>query len=200
MAADDTATRPAASVIKLRLRWLLIVVAVMAVLTAGWPLLNRAVANRRPLAAGAHLTVGTAPSSSAVITVGPGWSLLSAQSNPMLGYMLEHGPIQLSINHVALVAGDQVPDLWRGLRDILAVSDPGVRLSRPVLIVRDHRVRAITGAVIGTRLAGTATIVPGPSRKFGIEMIALAPRGTSAARRLLAIMVMRSLRFTARSP
>lgn len=200
MAAEETATSPAASVIKLRLRWLLIVVAVMAVLTAGWPLLNMAVANRRPLAAGSHLTVGTGPSSSAVITVGPGWSLLSAQSNPMLGYVLQHGQIQLSINHVALVAGNQVPRLWRGLREILALSDPGVRLTRPVLIMRDHKLRAITGAIIGTRLVGSASIVPGPSRQFGIEMIALAPRGTNAARRLLAIMVMRSLRFPAPSP
>jgi hypothetical protein len=64
-----------------------------------------------------------------------------------------------------------------------------------VLIRIDHRVRAITGVVASTDLVGTATIVPGPSRQFGIEMTALAPRRTRAAARLLAIMVMRTLRF-----
>ena len=103
MAADETARRPAASATKLRLRWLVIVVAVMALLTAGWPLLNIAVANRHPLAAGARLTVGTSPSNSAVVTVGAGWSLLSEQSNPMQGYLLQRGRVELSITHVVLV-------------------------------------------------------------------------------------------------
>ncbi len=196
MAADDAPRQPAASATKLRLRWLVIVVAVMALLTAGWPLLNIAVANQHPLAKGARLTVGTSPSNSAVVTVGAGWSLLSEQTNPMAEFLLQRGRVELSITHVVLVGGGQVPHMWAGLRQILSVSHPGIRLTKPVLVTGPGGLRAITGRIYGGRLIGTATIVPGPSRDFGIEMVVLAPRATRAAMRLAAIQVMSSLRFT----
>jgi hypothetical protein len=195
VAADETAQRPTASATKLRLRWLVIVVAVMAVLTAGWPLLNTTVADRHPLAAGSRLTVGTSPSSG-VVTVGTGWSLLSAQSNPAQGYLLQRGNLQLSITHVGLLDRVQLPQMWHGLLRILSVSNPGVRFSNPAFITTSHGLRAITSVVIGQRQIGTATIVRGPSGTFGIEMLALAPRGTSRALHAAAARVMVSLRFT----
>jgi hypothetical protein len=197
VATDETSPRPATSATRLRLRWLVIVVALMALLTAGWPLLNSAVANRQPLAAGSRLTVGTGPASSAVVTVGSGWSLLPAQSNPMQGYLLQRGDLRLSITHVALVGRDQVPRMWEGLRRILAVSDPGARLSKPTYITGTSGLRAITGVMTGPRVIGAATIVPGPSRQFGIEMVVVAPRRAMAAMRAAAVRVMTSLRFTA---
>jgi hypothetical protein len=198
VAAEDTSPRPAATATRLRLRWLVIVVAVMALLTAGWPLLNSAVTNRQPLAAGSRLTVGTNPANSAVLTVrGAGWAELSDQSNPMQKYLLQRGKLELTIRHVLLAGRDQVPRLWQGLRQIISVTNPGLRLSRPVYITTGHRLRAITGLMTGAGIAGTATIVPGPSRGFGIEMIALAPRGTGEAVRAAAVAIMTSLRFTA---
>ncbi len=197
MAADDTASLPTASATKLRLRWLVIVVAVMALLTAGWPLLNVAVANRHRLATGSRLSVGTSPSNSAMFTVGAGWSLLSEQSNPTQGYLLQHGRVELSITRVVLVGRNQVPGMWAGLREILSVRHPGVRLTKPVLITFAGGLRAITAGISGPRLIGTATIVPGPSREFAIEMVVLAPRGTGAAMRFVAFQVVSSLRFTA---
>jgi hypothetical protein len=191
--ADETAQRPTVRATKLRLRWLVIVVAVMAVLTAGWPLLNMTVANRHPLAAG-RLTVGTRPSTG-VVTVGPGWSLLSAQSNPAQGYLIQRGNLQLSITHVGLLNREQLPEMWRGLMRILSVSNPGIRFSKPAFITR-HGVRAITSVVTDKRQIGTATIVRGPSGTFGIEMLALAPRGTSGALHAAAARVMASLTLT----
>jgi hypothetical protein len=199
VAADETARRPATSATKLRLRWLVIVVAIMALLTAGWPLLNMAVANRRPLAAGSRLTVGPAPGNSAVVTVGAGWYVLPAQSNPTQGYVLHEGNLDLSITHVSMVNHGQAPLMWRGLRRILSVSHPGARLSRPVHITFGHGLRAITGVVVGSHFIGTATIFPGPSRQFAIEMIVFAPLKTSPALRAAAVSVIRSLVFTAES-
>jgi hypothetical protein len=195
VAADGKAERPTVSATKLRLRWLVIVVAVMAVLTAGWPLLNASVANRHPLAAGSRLTVGTSPSSG-VVTVGAGWSLLSDQSNPTQGYLLQRGNLQLSITHVGLLNRVQLPQIWRGLMQILSVSNPGIRFSRPAFITTRHGLHAITTVVTGRRQIGSATIVRGPSGTFGIEMLALAPRGTSGALHAAAARVMVSLIFT----
>lgn len=194
MAADQTAQRPAVSATKLRLRWLVIVVAVMAVLTAGWPLLDMTVADQHPLAAGSRLTVGTSPGSGVVI-VGAGWSLLSEQSNPTQGYLLQHGKLQLSITHVGLLNREQLPQMWRGLMQILSVSNPGIRFSKPAFITTRHGLRAITSLVTGSGQIGTATIVRAPSGNFGIEMLDLAPRGTSPALHVAAARVMVSLMF-----
>jgi hypothetical protein len=200
VAADETARSPDASTTKLRLRWLAVVVAIMAVLTAGWPLLNMAVSDGQPLAAGSQLTVGPGPGSSGIVTVGAGWSLLQAESDSMRTYLIRRGRLVLSIMHVGLVNGEQVPQLWEGLRQTLSLSDPRVRLSRPVFMTRDHGLTVITGLVSSPRLIGSATIYPGPSRQFAIEMVVVAPRGTSAALRAAAAGVITSLRFTMSRP
>jgi hypothetical protein len=199
VAADQIETRPAVSTTRRRLRWLAIVVAIMALLTAGWPLLNSAVDNRQPLAAGSRLTVGTAPASAADVTVGPGWSVLPAQSNPVQGYVLQKGGLLLYLTHVSLVDRNQVQRLWPGLRRILSVNHPGSRLSRPAFITTAHGLLAFTGVVVGTRVTGTATIFPGPSREFAIVIIALAPRHTSPALRAATARIIASLMFKAQS-
>jgi hypothetical protein len=182
------------------LRWLAVVVAVMAVLTAGWPLLNATVANRHPLQPGARLTVGTGPASSAVVTVGRGWAVLPAESDPTEGYLLANGPLHLSINHVTIVGPNRGQHLWEGLRRILAVSNPSLRLGRPVLITSGSELKAVIGMITGPNVVGSATIVPGPSREFGIEMIMLTPRTSRLALRLMAAGVISSLTFPAAHP
>jgi hypothetical protein len=196
VAADEAPRLPAASATKLRLRWLVIVVAVIALLTAGWPLLDMAVSDGHPLARGSRLIVGTEPGSSAVVTVGAGWTQLQAESDPMQGYLLQRNGVELSIARVALLGRSQVPHLWAGLRQILSLRHPGVRLTKPALITGAGGLRAITGGVATPDLIGTATIVPGRSGAFGIVMVLLAPRGTGLAMRIAAIQVMSSLRFT----
>lgn len=196
MVADETGRRPAASTTRLRLRWLAVVVAIMALLTAGWPLLNSAVANRQPLAAGSRVTVGTGGTSSGTVTVGAGWYVQPAGSNSTQEYVLRKGPVELDIDHVSLINRGQVPTIWDGLRRLLSVSDPGSRLSKPVSLMTGRRLHALTGAVSGRRLTGIATIVVGPSGEFAIEMITLAPRATRVAMRTAAVQVMASLMFT----
>jgi len=193
--ADETARRAVAGAAKVRLRWLAIVVAIMALLTAGWPLLNSAIANRQPLPSGARITIGAGPASSGVLRVGHGWYVQPAQTNPTQQYVLRNGAVELDIRHVALVDRHQVAFVWRGMRQILSVIDPGFGLGEPVSYTTVHGWPGITGAVSGPALLGTVTIVPGPSREFAIGMIVLAPRGTSRTVLAAAHRIVISLMF-----
>jgi hypothetical protein len=195
----DEARGPAATTTRFTLRWLAIVVATMALLTAGWPLLNSAVADKQQLASGAKVTIGSGRASSGTVTVGPGWYAQPAESNPALQYTLRKGAILLVIRHLFLVNRHQLPFMWRGMRQILSVTDPGSGLGKPVSITTFHGMPAITGTVSGPRLIGTATIVPGPSREFAIAMVVLAPHRTSQALRAQARQVVLSLMFAASS-
>jgi hypothetical protein len=193
MVADETGRSPAPSTTRVRLRWLGIVVAVMAALTAGWPLLNSAVANRQPLARGAEVTIGSGRASSGTVTVGPGWFVQPMESNPGLQYVLRKGAIVLYLRHVSLVGRTELSSMWRGMRQVVSVTNPGSVLSAPVSTTLPNGLRAVTGTVSGPQLVGTFTIVPGPSGKFAITMIVLAPRRTSTALRAAAGQVVRSL-------
>lgn len=192
MVADETGRR---STTKVRLRWLAIVVAIMALLTAGWPLLNSIANDRQPLAAGSKITVGPESASSGTVTVGGGWSVEPAQSNPTQQYVLRKGAVVLEIRHVALIGHSQSAAMWTGMREILGITNPGLRLAPPVSVTIAHRFAAVTGRILGLRLIGTATIVPGPSRQFGIAMVELAPRRASRALLASAHRIMVSLMF-----
>lgn len=199
MPADEAGRGPATGATRFRLRWLAVVVAVMALLTAGWPLLNSAVANRQPLRAGAKVTIGSGRASSATVTVGPGWYVQPAQSNPALRYVLRNGAVVLDIRHVSFADHYQLAVMWRGMRQGLSVTEPGFGLSKPAEFTTASGRLGITGAVSGPLLVGTATIVPGPSREFAIAIVVLAPRRTSRALRAAAREVVLSLRFDAPS-
>ena len=199
MVADETGRRPAASTTKVRLRWLAIVVAIMALLTAGWPLLNSVASDRQPLAAGSKVTVGPGSASSGTVTVGPGWSVRPTQSDPTQQYVLRNGAVVLVIRHVALIGHSQSAGMWAGMREILSITNPGLRLGRPVNITTAHKLAAITGRILGQRLIGMATIVPGPSSEFAIAMVVLAPPRTSQAVIAAAHRIMASLMFGAAS-
>lgn len=199
MVADETGRGPAASTTKVRLRWLAIVVAIMALLTAGWPLLNSIVSNRQPLAAGSKVTVGPVSTSSGTVTVGPGWYVQPAESNPTQQYVLRNGAVVFDIRRVALVGRGQLAGMWAGMREILSVSNPGLRLGRPVNITTARKLGAVSGRIFGQRMVGTATVVPGPSREFAIAMVVLAPQRTSRALLAAAHRIMVSLMFGAPS-
>jgi hypothetical protein len=195
--ADETGRRSAASPARVRLRWLAIVVAIMALLTAGWPLLNSIASDRQPLAAGSKVTVGPGATSSGTVTVGPGWFVQPSRSNPTQEYVLRRGAVVFDIRHVGLVGHTQLAGMWAGMREILSITNPGLRLSRPVDTLTARRLAAITGRILGHRLFGMATVVPGPSGDFAIAMVLLAPPGTSPATIAAAHRIMASLIFAA---
>jgi hypothetical protein len=169
----------------------------MAVLTAGWPLLNRVVSDHQRLAAHTRLTLGPSRKNSAVVTVGPGWTLRPGESNPRLVYVLKRGPVEMAIAYATLINSRQVDDLWAGLREVVQVSHPGATLSAPRPIQTTHGSSGEFGLVREAGLVGTASVFAGPSRRFAIEMIVDTP-GKSARLNLLAAQrIMRSVLFPA---
>jgi hypothetical protein len=196
MAADNTdqpglsryESAPVASP-RVRIRWLLAVVAVMALLTAGWPLLNQIVADTRPLAAGSSLTIGPGGTVSARMIIGHGWRLMQAESNPRKRYLLRAGPALLDASTVSLPAPVTDAELWAGMRQLLRVTHSGVTVGRMTPFISPTGQAGLTGPVAGGADAGTATIFIAPADLAALEVVVLAPRSDAdrveAATRLL---------------
>lgn len=179
-----------------RLRGLAIIIAVMAVLTAGWPLLNRVVTDHQRLAPHSRLALGPSRKNSAVVTIGPGWVMQPGESNPRLVYVLKRGQVKMAIAYATLINNRQVDNLWAGLREVVQVSHPGATLSAPKPIQAMHGSSGDIGLVRGPDLVGTASVFAGPSRRFAIEMIVVETPGKSARLNLLATQrIIRSVLF-----
>jgi hypothetical protein len=179
----------------LRLRWLTVIIFVMAVLTVGWPLINIAVPNRRTLTSGTILTLGPSQADLARLTVGPGWSMVPSQTDPRLDYVLRRGHVELAISYVALIDRAQTAHLWTGLRQVMEVSNPGVRLGRPSAFKTAQGRRGAQGALASSTDIGTAAVVGNPSGTFAVEMVLVSPRRASRANLAAARELMRSLRM-----
>ena len=149
------------------------------------------------LSPGAMLTVGPGKPDAAQITVGRGWSVLTAESNPRFGFSLRHGPVRMTVDYVGLANAAQARQLWkRSLRQLLQVTEPGLHLSAPVAVVSAHGHPGQVGTLTGAhRAVGTATIFADPSRKFAIEMVMLAPRSAGLAVFLPGRQIIRSVRL-----
>ena len=182
-----------------RVRWLVLVVVVMVGLTAGWPLLDRAVANRQPVAAGTQ-SIGPGPANSARVTVGPGWTMAPAQSNPRLEVSMSRGAVNMSATYVRLPAGWHAAQLWAGLRNTLRIRRPGTRLGPSVVTTTAHGLTGLAGVLVAGNLSGTATIFPAPSRRFAVVMLLLAPRHARPVDMAVARKMVRSMRFSRASP
>jgi hypothetical protein len=177
------------------LRRLGAVVVIMAGLTAGWPLLDTLVSGRQPVAANTTFTIGPRGAESARVTVGPGWSMQRAQTNPRRDYTLSIGVVRVSVLYVAPVSAGDAAELWPGLQTILRLSHPGARLSAPELISSAYGQKGLAGRVSGRGLAGRIAIFPDLARRFAIEMVVFAPAGARLRQVVAAQSVMRSIRF-----
>lgn len=178
-----------------RLRWLLVVVVVMAVLAAGWPLVNASISSTQPLAAGRTLTVGPDSRDIARFTVGPGWSLVTSQSNPQQNYQLSRAGATLTVNYVTLTDSTAAAKLWSGLRSIIRIGDASARLSASHPVRNSPGIKGLSGTQTLSRgRTGIAAIFPAPGGKFAIEITAAARPGAAAAN-LAARSIARSISF-----
>lgn len=171
--------------------------AVIVVLTAGWPLVSTAVAGHRPLAAGATVRVGPTVAESGRVTVGPGWSVLTASTDPRQFYSLRRGALRLSVRYVYVTSAAGPGQLWQGLRQLLRVGNPGVTPGRPQVITTVDGSRGLTAALSGAGQTGRAAVFAAPTGRFAIEMIMLGPPSTAPAMRIAGLAVLHSLRFPA---
>jgi hypothetical protein len=182
------------------LRWLIIVVTVIVVLTVGWPLVSLAVSDDQPVAAGQPLTIGPAGSHSATFTPGPGWAVHSAETNTIERWSLSDGPVDVTVAYVTLVSPSQVGRLWPGLRRTLLLGDASARLGPPAAFTSADGGKGLTGTVTANDWAGQATVFPGPGAGFAIQIVSAGPVQNVAAARAATALVARSLRFPAAAP
>jgi hypothetical protein len=179
-----------------RVVWLIAVVGVVAVLTAGWPLVSSAVSGNQPAAAGQVLTIGSGDSGSATFDLGPGWVIDSAVSDPLEGWKLKRGQVDVAVLWV-LLNPSQASRLWPGLENILRLGDTSARLGRPVAVAGSPAGAGLTGPVTENSQTGEAAVLPDAAADFAVEVVSLAPAGDSAAARATTALVVRSLRFPA---
>jgi hypothetical protein len=195
-------TQPAAARPAWGARALLAAVAVMAVLTAGWPLISLALSDTQSLPAGQTLVIGPSAPYSARFTVGGGWLVRKSLSDPKQDYWLRRGSVSVSVVLVPLISSSQAGRLWAGVRSLAQVSSPGTRLAGP----RPARARAggqVTTGVL-TRAGGAewVTIYLSPARKFAVEIFWAAARAghpAAADRRAVAGLIA-SVGFPGRRP
>jgi hypothetical protein len=190
-----SARSPAATV-RLRLRWLVIVVVAMIVLTAGWPLVNLIVSDRHHLRPGTSLTVGPGHGKTGTITVArPGWTLLSAETNPLYSYTLKRGHVRMTIDYVQASGADTDAQLLAGLRKLLRVTHPGVQAGRTFNLPTRPGRTGLATLLAGANQIGVASIFAASGRHFAIEMIMLAPEHVHHRLFVPGLQIMRSLRF-----
>ena len=202
MATDKAGQPPGSASPRARLRWLLLVVAVMVLLTAGWPLLNSLVADKQKLPAGSALQIGPTGPDSATIRVGPGWTVLPGETDPSQGYLLRRGAVAVSIGYVSLVHAYQAASIWGGLRRLMRVSNPDVSLGPPTAVTSGQGNKGLSATATTARSTGAAAVFVAPSGTYAIRIIALAPPSARPAAAATWLLVTRSLRFpaAARSP
>ena len=179
------------------LRWLIIVVAVIVVVTVGWPVVSLAVSDDHPVAAGQPLTIGPDSALSATFTPGRDWVVRSAETDPILHWSLADGAVDVSVVYVMVISPSQVGRLWPGLQSVLQVGDGSARLGRPAAVSTADGSQGLTGTVTANDEAGQAAVFPGPGADFAIEIVSVAPVQDVASARAATALVARSLRFPA---
>jgi len=197
MVADQPRLPPGGASPRARLRWLLIVVSVMVLLTAGWPLLNARVADSQQVAAEAALRIGPSGPNSASVRVGPGWTMRPAESDPRQGYLLRHGAVTVSIGYLTLTGTYHAAGIWGGLRRVFRVSNPGIRLGTPAAVISGQGLAGLSATATGARTAGNMAAFVGPPGTYAIQIVVLAPRYARQVAAAATLLLIRSLRFPA---
>ncbi|MGI5168194.1 hypothetical protein ACQEU3_27985 [Spirillospora sp. CA-253888] len=171
---------------------LVAVVAVMAALTGGWPLLNAALGeapDRQRLAAGETLVLGDG-GYSARFTVGRGWTVRKSASDSAQGYTLTRGAVELRVSRLIATGRPTLRQMWGGLRQVLRAGDPGAVLGRP-----RPAGDGLAGPAARDGMTGTLTVRFAPDRRTAVSTTALGGRGAAARDRAAAARVVDSLAF-----
>ncbi|GAA1098373.1 hypothetical protein [Nocardiopsis composta] len=154
----------------------------IALLTAGWPAVDAAVADAVPVPPGRPVQVGAGHVPPASIELGPGWSLHEGQSRDGENYLFARGPVELRLSTVG-PATPATPDrLWDGLRRTVRVDDPTARLGEPQPITSAHGAEGRTGPMRGDTASGSAAVFRSPGGEVAVQLVLAAGPGTPADR------------------
>ncbi|MEV7422326.1 hypothetical protein [Streptomyces sp. NPDC091212] len=148
---------------------------VMAALTAGWPLIDRALSDRERLPGGALLELGPSSGTAVLRVVGEGWSLSKSQSDPNSSYALSRDGVDVVAGYVDLTTTEAGAErLWTGLRRVQSVADAGSRLGEPHPVTSAEGARGSTGTLTRSGRTGTATVWLPPGEAYAVEITVLA--------------------------
>jgi len=183
------------------------VVAVMILVTAGWPLVSRLLADDQRLAPGTLLKLGPGRDAASLRVPNAGWSLSRSNSDPNRAYVLSHRgrgagrSLKLTASFVDVGDPADVPLLWSGLRKLVAVSDAAGRLGPPRPVRGADGTAGSTGALTSRGRSGTATVWVAADGGSAVEVTVLADAGAGSAAALAAARpLVRSVAFPAFPP
>ena len=180
------------------LRSLIIVLAVIVVLTVGWPLVSRAVSDSQPVAAGQPLTIGPGGSDSATFTPGPDWAVHNAETNTIQRWSLSDGPVNVTVRLRDLIGPSQAGRLWPGLQSTLLLGDASARLGRPATVTTADGGQGADRHGHRERLGRAGRRLPRRRTRTSPSRSSAPPRcDDHAAAQAATALVARSLRFPA---
>jgi hypothetical protein len=163
--------RPATEVSRPRRAWAIVVavLAGMALLAGGWPLVSSLLPDTESLPAGVGLRLGPDPEEAALLPLaGDGWRMSRSQSNPDQRYALRYGAVGLDASYVQLEQPADADGLWDGLRKLGELSDSTIGPPAPAQSARGLPTEEASVEEDG--LTGTVTVYVHPDRSYAIVL------------------------------
>ncbi|MGW6773828.1 hypothetical protein ACWGBX_25870 [Streptomyces sp. NPDC055037] len=176
------------------------VLLVMAALTAGWPLIDRALNDHERLPDGTLLELGPDDNIAVLRVTGTGWALSKSESDPDSMYVLTRGGVDLVAGYVALAAPGRAGELWAGLRKVQSVRDGNTRLGAPHPVTSAGGARGETGTLTRGGRTGTATVWLPPDLSYAVEITVLAGADADPRASADAAAMVRSVAFPQEAP
>ncbi|MFD7290340.1 hypothetical protein [Streptomyces sp. NPDC059863] len=176
------------------------VLLVMAALTAGWPLIGRALNDHERLPDGTLLELGPDDDIAVLRVTGAGWVLSKAESDPDSIYVLTRDGVDLVAGYVALTAPREAEELWEGLRKLQSVGDENARLGAPHPVVSAGGAQGETGTLTRGGRTGTATVWLPPDMSYAVEITVLAGPDADPRVSADAAAMVRSVAFPGKAP
>jgi hypothetical protein len=177
---------PATEARRPRRAWPIVVavLAGMALLAGGWPLISSMLPDSESLPADIGLRLGPEPQEAALLPLaGDGWRISKSESNPDQQYALRHGAVGLEVSYVQLEQPADADGLWDGLRKLGELSDSTFGPPAPGRSARGLPTEE--ASVTEDGLTGTVTVYVHPDRSYAIVLKELgrpdAPQADRAA-------------------
>ncbi|MGW2510132.1 hypothetical protein ACWC0A_12000 [Streptomyces scopuliridis] len=176
------------------------VLLVMAALTAGWPLIDRALNDHERVPDGTLLELGPDDNIAVLRVTGSGWALSKSASDPDTMYVLTRDGVDLVAGYVALTAAGRAGELWAGLRKVQSVADESTRLGAPHSVTSAGGAQGETGTLTRGGRTGTATVWLPPDLSYAVEITVLARPDADPRAAADAAAMVRSVAFPREAP
>ncbi|MFE4370799.1 hypothetical protein ACFRMN_21640 [Streptomyces sp. NPDC056835] len=178
----------------------IVVLVVMAALTAGWPLIGRALNDHERVPDGTLLELGPDDNIAVLRVTGAGWALSKSESDPDSMYVLTRDGVDLVAGYVALTMPGEADELWAGLRKIQSVADENTRLGAPHTVTSAGGAQGVAGTLTRGGRTGTATVWLPPDLSYAVEITVLAGPGADPRASADAAAMVRSVAFPREAP